>query len=330
MKKYHRSITLVILILLTLHMLPTPAAAAVHPVPYFFQSDYPNDRYGGGTIATSGCGITSLAMVATYMTGHIYSPSELAAWFGGYGENNVQRLEYASDMLQLPWKKAENFHETLAALQEGQLAILLMEAPSIFTASQHFVVVTGVSEDGEYYVNDPYGPNYEHWQLKNAFANGFEEGDLLYGYSGAWLYDVNAMSDDPFIYFQEKPPAVPSRYPEIELTLEEQELLAKVVWVEARGESPEGQQAVVEVVLNRMVSGDFPNTLYNVIYAEGQFRSVPFLEETAPCQAQYDAIDRALAGPYVLPMDVVHFATCPVNDYVWGQIGGHVFCYGWE
>ena len=106
--------------------------------------------------------------------------------------------------------------------------------------------------------------------------------------------------------------------------------MAKVIWVEARGESAEGQQAVAEVIFNRMLSDDFPDTLSGVIYADEQFRSSKFLEDAEPAQAQYDALDDALEGPYILPIDVVHFATYPVNDDVWGTIGGHIFCYGYS
>lgn len=307
---------------------PAEAAEESARVPLFFQTDYPNDRYGSGTVATSGCGITSLAMVASYMTGHTYYPDELADYFGGYGKNNIERLEYASDMLQLPWHKAKNIHEVMNALEEGDLVILLMESTSIFTDSQHFLVLTGITEAGKIFVNDPYAPNYDYWLLKNGFANGFDEGDLLCGYSGGWIYDVSAMPEEPFVYVEEKPYVEP-RY-DIELTWEEQQLLAKIIWLEARGESPEGQQAVAEVVFNRMASGEFGDTLRNVIFAEGQFRSAAFLEDAECWQAQYEAIENALEGPYVLPVDVVHFATYPVNSNVWGEIGGHVFCYGWS
>lgn len=104
-------------------------------------------------------------------------------------------------------------------------------------------------------------------------------------------------------------------------------LLASVIWVEARGESEEGQQAVAEVILNRLVSESFPNTLKGVLYAEDQFLSINFLGDAEPYQAQYEAIERAIYGPYILPEDVVHFATFRINQNVWGQIGGHYFCY---
>lgn len=305
------------------------AAGEENQIPLYFQTDYPDARYGSGTVAASGCGITCLAMVATYMTGHTYLPDELAGYFGGRAENNIQRLEQASDALQLPWKKAENFHKVMEALQEGNVAILLMESTSIFTNSQHFIVLTGMTEDGRIMVQDPYAPNYDYWLLKNGFQNGFEEGDLLCGYSGGWIYDVTAMPEEPFIYVEEKPDIEP-RYPEIDLTWEEQELLAKIIWIEAQGEPSEGQQAVAEVVFNRLVSGEYGDTLKEVIFAEGQFRSVPFLEDAQAWQAQYEAIERALEGPYILPMNVVHFATYAVNGNIWGKIGGHVFCYGWQ
>lgn len=299
---------------------------AGHYVPLYFQTDYPDTRYGHGTVATSGCGITSLAMVATYLTGHDYYPDELAHYFGGRAENNIQRLEYGSDTLQLPWRKAKDFWDVTAALNDGDIVIALMSSSSIFTSSQHFIVLTGLNEDGKIMVNDPYEPNYQNWVLKRAFQEGFSEGDILCGFSGGWIYDVSAMPEDPFIYTDRKE-VVPTKYPDINLTMEEQTLLAKVIWVEARGECPEGQQAVAEVVLNRMVSDDFPDTLSKVIFAEGQFNSAKFLDDADPGQAQYEALENALNGVSVLPIDVVYFATTPRTDKVWGQIGGHVFCY---
>ena len=299
----------------------------LHEIPQYFQTDYPEVRYGAGSIATSGCSVTSLAMVASYLTGHTYMPDELADYFSNYNSiNHIDKLEYMSDMLQLPWERAENFHVALDALKEGKIVIALMEGSSLFTNGQHFIVWIGSDENGKIYIHDPNKDNYSRWNLKSAFVNGFEEGDICYGYSGAWIYDPEAMPEEPFIYIDDKE-KVECRYPDVKLTLEEENLLARVVWVEAQGECFEGQQAVAEVVLNRLVADGFQNTVNGVIYAENQFRSVPFLEDAEPTSIQYEAIERALKGPYVLPIDVYHFATYRVNDNVWGKIGGHVFCY---
>lgn len=46
---------------------------------------------------------------------------------------------------------------------------------------------------------------------------------------------------------------------------EETYLLAKLIYVEARGESEDGQQAIAEVVLNRYTSGLFGKSLSAMI-----------------------------------------------------------------
>ena len=70
-------------------------------VPLYYQTDYPDVSYGTGTVATKGSSITALAMVATYLTGREYLPDELARDFGDTAENNIQRLETASEELQI-------------------------------------------------------------------------------------------------------------------------------------------------------------------------------------------------------------------------------------
>lgn len=51
-------------------------------------------------------------------------------------------------------------------------------------------------------------------------------------------------------------------------------LLARLINGEARGESYEGQVAVGAVIMNRVKSAKFPNTIAGVIYQKGQFSCV--------------------------------------------------------
>ena len=57
----------------------------------------------------------------------------------------------------------------------------------------------------------------------------------------------------------------------IKATDEEIYLVATVVAMEALGESYEGQLAVANVIVNRLLSGHWGNTIEDVIYAPGQF-----------------------------------------------------------
>ena len=56
-----------------------------------------------------------------------------------------------------------------------------------------------------------------------------------------------------------------------QLSKKERYLLEKLVMAEAEGEPLTSQACVVWVVLNRMASDEFPNTLEGVIYQPGQF-----------------------------------------------------------
>lgn len=300
----------------------------VNGVPRYFQTDYPEDFYANGTIATSGCSVTSLTMVANAVTGYDYTVDELADYFGGRAENNMARLELGSEKLGLSFYKSENWDMTLKALNEGKIVIALMEETSLFTDSQHFIVLTGLNEDGKIMVNDPNEYNYSVWELKNAFENGFTPNDILLGYSGAWVYERTLLENPPRYSEPRLDKSEENKNYPIKLTVQERELLARVIWVEAQGECAEGQQAVAEVVFNRMLSDQFGDTLNDVIYGKDAFRSVPYLEDAKPTQAQYEAIDQAMYGTPVLDQNVFYFATYATNSNIYKQIGNHIFCYG--
>ena len=127
-----------------------------------------------------------------------------------------------------------------------------------------------------------------------------------------------------------KPTRAESRYQAI--TESERELIARIVYLEARGEPEAGQQAVAEVILNRVAADNFPDSVEAVIDQEGQFSTAGRVEEAAPGDKQYEAVEAAMHGEPVLPMDVVYFSREGENENVWGKIGGHVFCYQyiWE
>ncbi|MBE6685752.1 MAG: cell wall hydrolase [Ruminococcaceae bacterium] len=104
------------------------------------------------------------------------------------------------------------------------------------------------------------------------------------------------------------------------------ELLARLVWAEARGESFEGQLAVVEVVFNRVESPNFPDTVYDVIYEPGQFTTASSLEYVTPTQTQYDVVTAALRMERVLNNDkCVYFNTGSCCGAYYMTIGNHVF-----
>lgn len=298
-------------------------------LPVFYQNDYPNVRFGSGTVANNGCSVTALAMVASYLTGHPYTPDALADYFGGEAENNIARLQIGSQALQLPYRKAKDWHDAYRALEKGKIVIVLVAAPSSFTSSQHFIVLNGLTKDGKVFVTDPNRNNYDKWDLKQGLETGFDTYEIWSCWEGGWIYDKAGVADNVPFYEEPRIDHSNPRYPDLaeSLNASDIDLIARVVWAEARGESMKGQQAVAEVVLNRLHSEYFPDRLYDVVYGEGQFRTAWMLDEATPYQVQYEAIERAIYGPYVLPETVVYFGWEKANQNVWGWIGRHVFCH---
>ena len=77
------------------------------------------------------------------------------------------------------------------------------------------------------------------------------------------------------------------------------DLLARLINGEARGEPYEGQVAVGAVVLNRVKSAEFPNTITDVIYQKNQFSCITDGQFNKPIDKNssvYKAAQEAING----------------------------------
>lgn len=112
------------------------------------------------------------------------------------------------------------------------------------------------------------------------------------------------------------------------ITSADRDTLARIVYLEAGNQSYLGQKAVVEVIFNRILSDEFPDTVEKVIYQKNQFTPAHRIPHTTPTQEQYDAVDEVLSEIYtVLDTGVVFFSMGQYNKYLYEKIGDHYFCY---
>ncbi len=113
------------------------------------------------------------------------------------------------------------------------------------------------------------------------------------------------------------------------------QLMARAINGEARGEPYEGQVAVGAVILNRVRSSSFPNTIAGVIYESGAFTAVadgqinvPIAQDSTVYKAAKDAMngwDPTGGAIYYFNPDTA------TNKWIWSrplikQIGKHRFC----
>ncbi len=107
-------------------------------------------------------------------------------------------------------------------------------------------------------------------------------------------------------------------------------LLANLIYCEAGGESYSGQVAVGSVVMNRVLSSVFPDTVVGVIYQNKQFSPVASgrlalaLAENKATASCYQAADEVMSGTTNVG-NCVYFRT-PVDGVTPKYtIGGHIF-----
>lgn len=110
-------------------------------------------------------------------------------------------------------------------------------------------------------------------------------------------------------------------------------LLARVVYGEARGEPYTGQVAVAAVVLNRVKSSKFPNTIAGVVYQSGAFDAVADGQvNMTPDATAKKAAQDALNGWDPSYGAIYYFnPSTATNKWIWSRpmtvtIGKHRFC----
>lgn len=107
-------------------------------------------------------------------------------------------------------------------------------------------------------------------------------------------------------------------------------LLANLIYCEAGAEPYEGQVAVGAVVMNRVMSSVYPNTVTGVIYQSGQFSPVASgrlalaLAENRATARCYEAADAAMSGTTTVG-NCVYFRTPVDGIEPKYRIGGHIF-----
>lgn len=110
-------------------------------------------------------------------------------------------------------------------------------------------------------------------------------------------------------------------------------LLARVIYGEARGEPYTGQVAVGAVILNRVKSSKFPNTIAGVVYQNGAFDAVADGQvNLTPDSTAKKAAQDALNGWDPTYGAIYYFnPSTATNKWIWSRpmtvtIGKHRFC----
>ena len=110
------------------------------------------------------------------------------------------------------------------------------------------------------------------------------------------------------------------------LTDDEKYLIYQITFLEAGNQSMEGQRAVVEVILNRVLSDKYPDTIEGVLSQSGQFTTWSYSNSKSHNEEQEEALQLVYEEEPVLTLDYLMFSR---GKFSWGKnyikIGDHWF-----
>lgn len=154
-------------------------------VPLYLQQDYGELRFGQYSMAVGGCGVTSLAMIATYMTDTVYTPAMMAEQYklyAGAGTDGTVFLHAPAELGFYADTQLYNWDEVVSHLQEIG-PVVTLQIHGVFTSNGHYMVLSRLNEDGTVVVRDSNLKNYS--RLTGFQTDSFTKADVL---SGAQLF----------------------------------------------------------------------------------------------------------------------------------------------
>lgn len=158
-------------------------------IPLFIQWDkrWGYKDYGGNYIGVAGCGPTCLSMVVCGLTGdgsinpYVVSTYAADSGFYTYGEGTSWELmSKGAKHYGISVERGEITEEYIRNNLSSDTPMICSVRPGDFTYSGHFIVLTGIDNNGKITVNDPNSRknSNKHWKLS----------DLVPQIKALWLY----------------------------------------------------------------------------------------------------------------------------------------------
>ena len=159
-------------------------------VPLYLQQDFPDTMYGAFPIRTNGCGITSLALVASYLADDELTPPEMCARYGRYSHNNgTDGMIFNKEPAVMGFYLREKTYDSRVAwqaLEEGYL-VVSVQHPGYWTRGGHYIVCECINEEGLVQVRD--SNIYNYFRVPTHAQDGHKWGTITAAGSGFWIFD---------------------------------------------------------------------------------------------------------------------------------------------
>ena len=155
----------------------------------FLQRDFNDAPYGSWKVGPHGCGITTLAMVTTYLSDELHTPAELAARYsefdGPQGTDRTIFIKMPPELGFLYERDCWEWEIVEEALREGKVAVSL-QVKGYFTRGGHYLALVGLTDDGDVVIRDSNIRNYT--RLEGHQVDHFDHELLLPNNVRFWIF----------------------------------------------------------------------------------------------------------------------------------------------
>lgn len=159
-------------------------------VQLYLQQDYPTTMYGNYKITSHGCGITTMAMLATYMSDTELTPPEMCRRYGGYCfQNGTDGSLFSVAPSELGFylkKKTYKPQEAREAMEEGYL-VVCVQTKGYWTRGGHYLLLEKMFDGDKIQVRDSNIFNYG--RLENHKIDRFDFATVIPSGVGYWIYE---------------------------------------------------------------------------------------------------------------------------------------------
>ena len=159
-------------------------------IPLYLQQDYPGVMFGGFLLRTNGCGITTMAMVASYLSDELLTPPEMCRRYGGYSHRNgTDGMIFVKEPPVMDFYLVEKTYEPAKAWEglENHHLVVSIQHKGYWTRGGHYIALQEITEDGNVRVRDSNIYNYvrvpAHVNDEHTWASITSAG------SGYWVFD---------------------------------------------------------------------------------------------------------------------------------------------
>lgn len=156
----------------------------------YLQQDYPTTMYGAYKITSHGCGITTMAMLATYMSDTELTPPTMCARYGGYCyEHGTDGSLFSVAPAQMGFylkQRTFNWQEARDAMREGYV-VVCVQTKGFWTRGGHYLLLEKMFEDDMIQVRD--SNIYNYGKLEGHKEDVFKFSTVVPSGTSYWIYE---------------------------------------------------------------------------------------------------------------------------------------------